>query len=321
MERKGIDHERYRKIQNDIDYVFKLARRNFSLVRSCIRIVQTQSRVIELINLPSFADETVGVEQLPTSEQVFGRPAPTVEFGPGARYRYWNRVSRAERVAALQALRQRLRMPGMSLLQNLNSMSASVSRASTEPASRDEVDMPHLLTAQSDTEDGEKAGDVEPAESVADSKDDDSLCLLTEFRDLRVRSVAFAYEPDGPLALNIQPPIADVSDGPLWAEESPLPSDMHIVPGKVYGLVGQNRSGKSTLVQVLCRLFHPDPSTTRIVFNGRVPLHRVARASLREIISYVSQRPFIFPGTIAENIRMARPDATDWEVECAAEAV
>ena len=82
----------------------------------------------------------------------------------------------------------------------------------------------------------------------------------------------------------------------------------------------QNRSGKSTLVQLLCRLFHPDPATTRISFNGRVPLHRVARQSLRDMISYVAQRPFIFPGTIADNIRMARPDASDWEVECAAEA-
>ncbi len=93
-----------------------------------------------------------------------------------------------------------------------------------------------------------------------------------------------------------------------------------IVSYLIPDLFTQNRSGKSTLVQLLCRLFHPDPATTQIAFNGRVPLHRVARQSLRDMISYVAQRPFIFPGTIADNIRMARPDATDWEVECAAEA-
>jgi ABC-type multidrug transport system fused ATPase/permease subunit len=89
--------------------------------------------------------------------------------------------------------------------------------------------------------------------------------------------------------------------------------------GKSYALVGQNRSGKSTLVKIICKLVNMSDKNAHgdITLNGQ-PFHEVPRIAWRNCISYVAQRPYIFPGTVMENIRCGNLNATDDEVSEAA---
>jgi ATP-binding cassette subfamily B protein/subfamily B ATP-binding cassette protein MsbA len=94
--------------------------------------------------------------------------------------------------------------------------------------------------------------------------------------------------------------------------------DLHIRPGETVALVGETGAGKTTLVKLLSR-FH-DPSGGRILVDGH-DLRSVTQASLRRQMGVVLQDPFLFNGTVAENIRFGRLAATDAEVEAAARAV
>ena len=85
--------------------------------------------------------------------------------------------------------------------------------------------------------------------------------------------------------------------------------------GKITALVGGSGAGKTTLVALLQRFF--DLDSGRIVIDGQ-DIATVTKASLRGSIAYVSQQPYLFEGTIRDNIRYGRPDATDDEVEAAA---
>lgn len=91
--------------------------------------------------------------------------------------------------------------------------------------------------------------------------------------------------------------------------------DLFIAAGKTVAIVGPNGSGKSTLFQLLTGLQHPSEGS--ILFDG----HRLAFTDpdvWRSYISYVPQEPYLFAGTIRENIAGGRPDATDREIEQAA---
>jgi ABC-type multidrug transport system fused ATPase/permease subunit len=87
--------------------------------------------------------------------------------------------------------------------------------------------------------------------------------------------------------------------------------------GQVVALVGRTGAGKTTLADLLLR-FH-DPDRGQLEIDG-IDLRKVRRASLRELISTVTQEPILFDTTILENIRYGRPDATFEEVVEAARA-
>ena len=87
--------------------------------------------------------------------------------------------------------------------------------------------------------------------------------------------------------------------------------------GGIYLICGRNRSGKSTLVKVLCKTLIPQKHCD-ITLNGK-PFQDVDRVELRHAISYVAQRPFIFEGTIAENISLGRVPCDADAVETAAQ--
>ena len=76
-------------------------------------------------------------------------------------------------------------------------------------------------------------------------------------------------------------------------------------------VLGRNGSGKSTLLKLLDRLY--DPSSGEVLIDGQ-DLRRVRLASLRRAVAVVPQRPVLFTGTLAENVRLGRPDATDEDV-------
>ncbi|MFB6146375.1 MAG: ABC transporter ATP-binding protein [Halobacteriaceae archaeon] len=88
-----------------------------------------------------------------------------------------------------------------------------------------------------------------------------------------------------------------------------------VAAGEMVGLVGPTGAGKSTLVKLLLRFYDPDEGAVRI--DGH-DLRDVRLQSLRESIGYVSQDPFLFDGTVRENLRYAALDADDHEIEAAA---
>jgi len=82
-------------------------------------------------------------------------------------------------------------------------------------------------------------------------------------------------------------------------------------PGEVVAILGTTGSGKSTLVSLIPRLY--DVTSGQILVDG-VDVREVSQEELRKRISYVPQRAIIFTGTVKENIRIGKPDATDEEI-------
>jgi ATP-binding cassette subfamily B protein len=102
---------------------------------------------------------------------------------------------------------------------------------------------------------------------------------------------------------------------------SPKPAVDHVnldVPaGTTLALVGETGSGKSTLASLVARLY--DTGTGRITIDG-VDLRDFALGDLAEIVGVVSQETYLLHTTVRENLRYARPEATDEEIEAAARA-
>jgi ATP-binding cassette subfamily B protein len=92
---------------------------------------------------------------------------------------------------------------------------------------------------------------------------------------------------------------------------------LSIAPGEMIGLVGHSGSGKSTLVNLICRFY--DVSEGSIKVDG-VDIRSYAIADYRQNIGLVLQEPFLFFGTIAENIAYGKPQATRAEIMAAARA-
>ncbi len=91
--------------------------------------------------------------------------------------------------------------------------------------------------------------------------------------------------------------------------------DLTISPGRTVALVGPTGSGKTTLVRLLLR-FH-DPAEGAVTLDGN-DVRTLRLDDLRRSVALVSQHVFLFPGTVADNIRYGRPEATDAQVEAAA---
>lgn len=93
--------------------------------------------------------------------------------------------------------------------------------------------------------------------------------------------------------------------------------DVHIRPGEVVGLVGPSGAGKTTFASLLPRFY--DVSSGALLMDG-VDVRTASLHDVRKNIAFVSQHPVLFHGTIMENIRLGRRDATDEEVTAAARA-
>ncbi|MBU3649973.1 MAG: ABC transporter ATP-binding protein [Limnohabitans sp.] len=93
--------------------------------------------------------------------------------------------------------------------------------------------------------------------------------------------------------------------------------NLDIRPGEMIGLVGQSGSGKSTLVNLICRFY--DVSEGAIKVDG-IDIRQIALSDYRSHIGLVLQEPFLFFGTIADNIAYGKPDATREEIMAAARA-
>jgi len=94
------------------------------------------------------------------------------------------------------------------------------------------------------------------------------------------------------------------------------PMTIAVKPGERIAIVGPSGAGKSTLVQLVARFY--DPTAGRVLIDG-VDIREVALDDLRSRIALVPQDPVIFSGTIADNLRYAKPDATLDQLKEAAE--
>jgi len=125
--------------------------------------------------------------------------------------------------------------------------------------------------------------------------DDHGLLTHLESGPVALRAVRYAY------AGQARPALDDVS--------------ISLQPGRTLGLVGPTGSGKSTLLRVLLRQATPQQGDA--TWGGQ-PLAAYTLGTLRAAISWVPQESFLFSATIAENIALARPDATRAQIEEAA---
>lgn len=116
--------------------------------------------------------------------------------------------------------------------------------------------------------------------------------------DIEFRDISFKY-PDG-------------------NEEVLSHFSLHVPAGTTVAIVGETGAGKSTLVNLACRFF--EPTGGQILIDG-VDYRERSQLWLHSSLGYVLQNPHLFSGTVMENIRYGRLDATDEEVKAAARAV
>jgi ABC-type multidrug transport system fused ATPase/permease subunit len=125
---------------------------------------------------------------------------------------------------------------------------------------------------------------------------------------------------DSPEAVDLEDVQGHVElDGVRFAFPGTDASVLHDVsltvePGETVALVGPSGSGKSALVQLLPRLYDPTAGAVRI--DG-VDVATVTRSSLRRLVGFVGQDPFLFSSSVHDNVAFARPEATRDEVEAA----
>jgi ATP-binding cassette subfamily B protein len=100
--------------------------------------------------------------------------------------------------------------------------------------------------------------------------------------------------------------------------EEPVLSELSFIlhPGEVTAIIGGTGSGKSSLINLIPRFYDVDRG--EVIVNGR-DVRQMTQQELRAKIGYVPQTPVIFSGTIAENIRYGKPEATEAEIIRAAE--
>lgn len=115
--------------------------------------------------------------------------------------------------------------------------------------------------------------------------------------EIELRDVAFGYRADQPVLEGV---------------------DLHIEPGETFALVGPTGAGKSTIAKLVTRFY--DPTLGEVLIDGH-DLRDVSLHSLRSQLGVVPQEPFLFHGTIRDNVAFACPAASDDEIMEACRAV
>lgn len=132
--------------------------------------------------------------------------------------------------------------------------------------------------------------------------------VLTEEPDIKEKQDAVAVVPDGSIDFD------NVSFRySAQAEKFALSQiDLHIKSGETVGIIGSTGSSKTTLIQLISRLYDASEGAVRV---GGIDVRDYKLKSLRDEVSVVLQKNVLFSGTIKENLRWGDPDATDEEIE------
>jgi ATP-binding cassette subfamily B protein len=141
-----------------------------------------------------------------------------------------------------------------------------------------------------------------------------SLRRVSEIFDVPVE----VKEPSVPVVLTaVRGDIAFENVSLSFDRGAPVLEDLSLTvrAGEVLAIVGPSGSGKSTIADLVLRLLDPDTGTVRL--DGH-DLRTLSLTDLRRHVALVDQQPFMLHASIAENIRYARPEASDLEVEMAA---
>lgn len=157
--------------------------------------------------------------------------------------------------------------------------------------------------------------------SVAGSSRVESLLAL-EPETEPAEAFAAAAEPTGAAALPSRPEYAVEMDGVRFAYGEGQPPvlkgiTLAVREGETAAIMGGSGNGKSTLCKLLLGLYRPDAGSIRLC---GIDSEADSLDAWRSRIAYVPQEPFLFAGTIEDNIRFGRPDASDEEVRAAAAA-
>ena len=132
--------------------------------------------------------------------------------------------------------------------------------------------------------------------------------VLEEEPDIKEKQDAVAVVPDGSIDFD------NVSFRySAQAERFALSQiDLHIKSGETVGIIGSTGSSKTTLIQLISRLYDASEGAVRV---GGIDVRDYKLKSLRDEVSVVLQKNVLFSGTIKENLRWGDPDATDEEIE------
>ena len=147
-----------------------------------------------------------------------------------------------------------------------------------------------------------------------------SRSSITKLRTLLETEPSITDEPGAP---DLEPVAGEIvfDDVTFGYDEARLVLhhiDLRIAPGETVAFVGPTGGGKSTLAKLVIRFY--DPSSGSILIDGH-DLRSVNATSLRRQLGVVPQEPFLFAGTIRDNLTFASPDASDAEVDAAVERV
>ena len=125
--------------------------------------------------------------------------------------------------------------------------------------------------------------------------------------------------PEAQVLPRVRGAIAFESVSFAYGEGAPALTEVSLqaAPGETIALVGPSGGGKSTILNLIPRFY--DVTGGRVTLDG-IDVRQATLASLREQIALVTQEPFLFDDTIRANIAYARPDATDEEIDAAAQA-
>jgi ABC-type multidrug transport system fused ATPase/permease subunit len=292
MKRQNLDHKQYSKIQQEIDHVVTIGRRTFNLLRRTKHIFQYQSKVVKLLDMTNFIDEHLQLQPFHIDTFVELRLSKVV----------------------------------FSYKKKSKKKSASAEGEDTKG------------------EDANKTNSTDTGDGVAVTPTNGSANTLVQPTPKRGhnRAASEPWLPPSPLTSFFSSPSsspASSSPAPSLSSSGSIASllqhqgsqgaakipaldlrntdDMVFKAGKRYAIIGQNTAGKSTLTKLITKLYCPDEG--EISING-VPYHDIPRVQLRDVISYIPQRPLIVAGTIQDNILIGNPEATEEEVMFAAEA-
>jgi thiol reductant ABC exporter CydC subunit len=132
--------------------------------------------------------------------------------------------------------------------------------------------------------------------------------------DIRFEGVTFGY-PVEQIDPDTEDPAAGAPvDGPAASRPVLVGADLHVPAGTTTAVVGPSGSGKSTLVNLLTRAWDPDAG--RVLLGG-VDVRDLTLTDLRRTVAVVGQSTYLFNDTLAANLRLAAPDATDEQLVAA----